>query len=348
MKNIDLAAHIINFDSDDFNTHAAFTIRTARKTLSPIPWPEGEAPTPKKLNGQLPDNSLPECDIVIVTWTVEEAKALSDVLTPGFNSKVGWYNYTKNFDSYKEELTARSPANGSKRLGSYFLTDIKTKKVLCFKSELHMSTDGIKLPVKRLWQQIISDTKAKIIITTGTAGGIGANANLGDVVISKTVRFDCTRTFKNQPFFCETFIADNHLKIPINAPSITKMLAANSDKLPVGSPFPAFFSDHDAYHQPTGVVTTDFFAFDDKQDTYKLQSLGAAVEMGDAVLALVCKEMGDNAPAWICIRNASDPQIKDDTPLADQAKKAAQIYEQYGYWTTVCSAIACWALIRSN
>jgi len=34
--------------------------------------------------------------------------------------------------------------------------------------------------------------------------------------------------------------------------------------------------------------------------------------------------------------------------LEEQKKKAAQIYEQYGYWTTVCSAIACWALVVNN
>lgn len=76
--------------------------------------------------------------------------------------------------------------------------------------------------------------------------------------------------------------------------------------------------------------------------------LGSAVEMGDAVLALVATGMGDKSPQWLCIRNASDPQIKDNVPLEEQTKKAAQIYEQYGYWTTVCSAVACWALVVGN
>ena len=99
MKDLDLAEYIINFDSDNFNTHADFTIRSAPKILTPIPWPQGEAPVSKKIRNQSPDKSLPKCDIVMVTWTVEEAKALSDVLTPGFNSKTGWYNYTRDFNS---------------------------------------------------------------------------------------------------------------------------------------------------------------------------------------------------------------------------------------------------------
>ena len=348
MNDLDLATHIINFDSDDFRTHQYFTIRTPRRVISPIPWPTGQQPIPQPLSSPASGKALPRCDILIVTWTVEEAKALSDVLTPGYNSKTAWYNYTKGFASYEPMLTARSPARHSQRLGSYFVTQIHHKHVLCFKSELHMSTDGIELPVQTLWKQILAESKAKIVITTGTAGGIGANADLGDVVISRQVRFDCSKTFKNQPFGKETFVAHNSLQIPKNTVLTKTLLAANSGQLPIHSPDPAFFDDTDSYTKFSGVVTTDFFAFDNSQDTYQLQELGSVVEMGDAVLALVAKGMRANVPDWICIRNASDPQIKDNVPLEEQKKKAAQIYEQYGYWTTVCSAIACWALIVEN
>jgi hypothetical protein len=99
---------------------------------------------------------------------------------------------------------------------------------------------------------------------------------------------------------------------------------------------------------PLDVVTTDFFAFDDTTNSYGLKGLGAAVEMGDAVLGLVIEELGAAAPGWTAIRNASDPQIDGSQPLADQKKTAAQIYEKFGYWTTVCSAIATWAVIAGN
>lgn len=348
MKANDLSSHIINFDSDDFSTHQFFSIRSSRKFLTPIPWPDESKPIPQELNNHEGQKPLPQCDVLIVTWTVEEAKALSDVLTPGFNSKLAWYAYTKQYDEYTKMFTPRSPAIKSKRLGSYFMTQIGEKNVLCFKSELHMSTDGIKLPIKSLWMQIIKETKPKIIITTGTAGGIGANANLGDVVISKHVRFDCIKKFKNQTFANQQFNANNNIKIPTNSPLIRKLLASNSSELPFDSPAPKFFDDISTLNSIPGIVTTDFFAFDNIQNTYNLQKLGSAVEMGDAVLAMVCNEFGSSAPDWICIRNASDPEIKDNIPENEQAKKAAQIYEQYGYWTTVCSAIACWAVVVNN
>jgi hypothetical protein len=49
------------------------------------------------------------------------------------------------------------------------------------------------------------------------------------------------------------------------------------------------------------------------------------------------------------VRNASDPQI-DATglTLTQSRTKAGQIYEKFGYWTTISSAIACWALILDN
>lgn len=344
----DLSKHIIEFDSSEVQTHAPFTIRAAKRVLNPIPFPPAQKPKPVKLTNAGGNKDLPACDVVIVTWTVEEAKALSDVLTPGFNSVTRWFQYTKNFTAIQKKLTARSPANKSKCLAKYFMTKIGNKKVLCLKSELHMSTDGIKLPVADLWQQIIDETQCKVLITTGTAGGIGAAANLGDVAISKTVRFDCMRTFKNQPFAQQVFKANNSLKIPKNNTLIKKLLAANSGNLPNGSPAPKFFDDSAALNKnKPAVVTTDFFAFDNAQNTFGLQQLGSAVEMGDAVMALVLSK-APNPPQWLCVRNASDPEIKTAGTIKEQEQKAAQIYEQYGYWTTVCSAIACWAVVVNN
>ena len=99
---------------------------------------------------------------------------------------------------------------------------------------------------------------------------------------------------------------------------------------------------------PATVLTTDFFAFDDTTDSYGLRAYNPhahAVEMGDAVLGLVCAEDLAKPPRWAIVRNASDPQIDGSVPLKEQAQQAAHIYEKYGYWTTVGSAIGCWALI---
>jgi hypothetical protein len=93
-----------------------------------------------------------------------------------------------------------------------------------------------------------------------------------------------------------------------------------------------------------------------------LEREGCGVEMGDAVLGMVVDELkaeGAHAPDWLVIRNASDPQINGllpnrDTPgvpaqlrrqLDMQAHWAVWYYETYGYWTSVNSAIAVWAMV---
>jgi hypothetical protein len=47
-------------------------------------------------------------------------------------------------------------------------------------------------------------------------------------------------------------------------------------------------------------------------------------------------------------RDVSDPQIASGTLfIRDQAKVAATIYKGYGRWSSVCSAITCWASIAA-
>ena len=59
-------------------------------------------------------------------------------------------------------------------------------------------------------------------------------------------------------------------------------------------------------------------------------------------------EMGAKAPRWLAIRNVSDPQIKAEGTLQQQEQIAAQIYKGFGRWSTVCSAITCWASIAAE
>jgi hypothetical protein len=349
----DLSRHILTYDSEDPSTYSAHTLPPAAVmqavTRTPIPWPVGEEPTPLPLAKKPAATAkLPQADYVIVTWTVEEAKALADTLTPGYPSKTAWYPYTHNFTKIFVPIIKKgAPSLTSKRLGSYFLTSIAGKRVLCMKSELHLSQDGAKMPIAKLWAQIIAEAQPKLIITTGTAGGIGGGIELGDVVSAASVRFECLKTFKSQPFHNSIYPCSQ--LVYSSAAIAEQLFLANTAHLPVTSRAPQIFTSSTAITPVPDVVTTDFFAFDDSSNTYGLQGLGGAVEMGDAVLGLVVSQMTTNAPKWAAIRNASDPQI-DDTGLtvAQAANKAAQIYEKFGYWTTIPSAITCWSVVLDN
>ena len=85
-------------------------------------------------------------------------------------------------------------------LGLYFPCQIGSAKVLLFKSGLHLAYDGPATPIKKLMAEIAQTVSPKLFITTGTAGAIGSDVLLGDVVVGGTVRFDCTSQFKNEPW----------------------------------------------------------------------------------------------------------------------------------------------------
>ncbi len=351
---VEWARHRIEFDSDDLSTYSPHTLPMAEimgaAARSPIPWPSGKAPTPAPLKKTpAPSDPLPQFDYLVVTWTTEEAKSLADTLTPGFPSKTAWYDYTHNFESEYVPIIRRGAPSveDSHRLGSYFPTTIAGKRVLCMKSELHMSQDGPKLPIAKLWAQLIAEARPKLVITTGTAGGIGPTVELGDVAVAPSVRFDCTSKFKSAPFHNSVYSCSK-LKTT-SFPVAQQLFQANASHLPSAPRAPRIFTQPTADAKFTDIVTTDFFAFDDTSNTYGLQGLGLAVEMGDAVLGMVIGQMGHAAPKWSAVRNASDPQI-DSTGLTkkEAGTKASQIYERFGYWTTIPSAIACWALILDN
>jgi nucleoside phosphorylase len=345
-----LAGHILRFDPDDPSTFAFSEPSAAepRSRLVPIPWPSGLAPIPATAALPTPDDPLPDVDVLVVTWTVAESKALADVLTHG-HPTTQWQTYRHNFDSsFKPHLRAGAPALQSNCLGIYARCTIGDHSVLCMKSDLHLSQDGPELPVRALWKQIIEESKAKLVISTGTAGGIGASIVLGDVVVTKHVRFDCQRTFRDAPFAKSSFRDLNQLGATSSRFGLAQgtLMAANSSRLPAGPRRPEILTGTVA--APVDVLTTDFFAFDDAEDSFGLRTydpLARAVEMGDAVLGLVAAEDLADPPPWVIVRNASDPQMPELATREAEAREAAAIYEKFGYWTTVGSAITTWAVI---
>jgi nucleoside phosphorylase len=235
------------------------------------------------------------------------------------------------------------PALQAKRLGAYWTTTIGKKSVVVFKSDSHMSQDGPQLPNIDVWTQIIEEVQPELVITTGTAGGIGKQFEVGDVIVSPIVRFDCTAKFKAEPF-AQAHFSSKAAKSTHFAKA-RALFKANAGQLPKDNTRPPKIVRVAPTKLASSVVTTDFFGFDTSDNHYKLQGLGDVSEMGDAVLGLVAKNMGTKAPRWLAIRNVSDPQIKAEGTLREQATIAAQIYKGFGRWSSVCSAITCWASI---
>jgi hypothetical protein len=355
---LDVDDIILNFDPAA--PHQRFRAAGLEAALEPvgaalphiIPWPTGAAPTPAPLAtppAETDDLSrFRGYDAVVVTWTAAEASALAALFTPGHPTSE-WYEYRHNVAAYIPLVTGpKAPFNSREKgmeryfhsLGLYFPCTIGKARVLLFKSGLHLDYDGPAIPVRRLMLEIAQAVAPKVFVTTGTSGGIGTDVSLGDVVIAGTVRFDCRTQFHTQPFATASY---KSAALPPGAlAAITpKLTSVNAARIPGARPTPQIFSN-----VTDAVVTTDFFAFDDSTDHYRLQGLGRACDMGDAMVANALQAMP--SVAFYSIRNASDPQIANPNDKIDQAaQQAATIYSRYGGLTTAASVIATWAVIHT-
>lgn len=344
----DIQREIIDFDSEapEGQAFLAFTTATGLSRFNDISWPKGLEPNPDKSARKGGAGKLPTADVLVVTWTVDEGHALSRVFTPGKDSRNDYKAYTHNYATISKRMRAGCPARQLKRLGTYWTTKIAGKSVVVFKSDSHMSQDGPELPNIDIWRQIVLEVQPKLVITTGTAGGIGKQFEVGDVVVAPIVRFDCISKFKKKPFHDAHYstIAPNRKFFA----TAKKLFKANACRLPPDNTRQPKIVTTAPSALASSVVTTDFFGFDTSDDHYHLQGLGLVSEMGDAVLGLVADQLGANAPRWMAVRNVSDPQIKAQGTLRDQAELAAQIYKGFGRWSTVCSSIVCWALIAAE
>jgi nucleoside phosphorylase len=350
----ELQREVIDFDSQGPEGAAflAFTKSTGLSRFVDIPWPKGLAPTPATrapVGGAKP---LPRADVLIVTWTVDEGHALSRVLTPGKDSRNDYVAYTHNYAALAKQMSKGSPAVEAKSLGAFWTTTIGTKKVVVLKSGSHLSQDTDKhfpangqLPNAEFWKQIIGEVQPKLVLTTGTAGGIGKGCEVGDVVVSPVVRFDSTSWLKKAPFAAGHY-ASQAAKTTFFSQANT-LFKANASQLPADNTRPPAITVVEPSGLSQSVVTTDFFGFDTSDNHFKLQGLGDVSEMGDAVLGMVAQSLGESAPPWLAIRNVSDPEIAAEGTLKQQAQAAATIYKAYGRWSSVCSAIVCWAAVAA-
>jgi hypothetical protein len=357
------------------------TLRAQRALDVQSSWPDHWAPVPRALQRE-PETSdaLPRADYLVVTWTIAELEALADVLTPGV-LRNGWYRYARRFNEhYLPLIRTGAPARNARRLGSYYMTRVGDARVLCFKSELHLNQDGIMqasgyatLPVRDLFLQLIEEVQPRMVITVGTAGAVNPDHFLGDVYITRAAKFRCQQEFQKAPFNGQTYkcdfaipteamkvagellrLQDPHLVEPDFAPP-TRHYTWEGPALPGTKNRPVIRLDGGGRKRDfkpfLPMLSTDFFEFGTTENN--LWKQGCAVEMGDAVLGLAAHDLGPEAPNWLVIRNASDPAINAALPrtpreLDMQAHWAVWYYEAFGYWTSVNSAIAVWAVIAGD
>jgi nucleoside phosphorylase len=318
-----------------------------------VPWPAATKPTPEPLTKAPAESDdlskFKGYDAVVVTWTSAEAAALAALFTPGFQVSQ-WYEYRHNVQSYIPLVTGdMAPFNDKQAdmaryyhsLGLYFPCRIGKARVVLMKSGLHLDYDGPAYPLRKMITEVVQAVQPKLFITTGTGGGIGKEVALGDVVIAGHTKFHCTTQFKSEPWATASYAAS---PIPAGAiPAITPALTkVNAARIAGAHPVPRMWDT-----AADTIVTTDFFGFDDSTNYYKLQGLGQACDMGDAMVGNALQQFPNLK--WHAIRNASDPQIPNPSGNIEQAnQEAGQIYAKYGAFTTAASVIATWAVIQAS
>jgi nucleoside phosphorylase len=321
------------------------------KTPVNVPWPANWQPKPVRITPSPASSApLPKADALVVTWTSGEARTMGQLFAD--QPLASWHEYKHNVADFIPKVTgSKAPFNDAGRenaryyqsLGLYCLVDVGGISVLVLKSGLHPAYDGPDVPMVDLWQQMITEVQPKLVITTGTGGGIGADVQLGDVVIAANVLFDATAQFKDESWAHASYACSALQETTMKALITEDLLQPNGQRL-MTPRLPVMI-----YPSTPGanVVTTDTFAFDDSTDYYKLQGLGKCCDMGDAVLGLALSNWTPpEALSWVSIRNASDPQINDPSGNIQKASKTAEsIYETYQEITTAGSVVATWATI---
>jgi hypothetical protein len=307
--------------------------------LVPVPWPLDITPSYETYPFGDSSQPLPKVDAVIVTWTVAEWQALTDVLCGTvLAGGAKDTDYAHNFDSYRADLTHKSPAASARCLARVRLIGLNgVKNILLVHMMLHVATDGPNLPLRRLFGQIIDETDCERIITTGTGGGIGPAVQLGDVIVGDRCHFNCQKQFADAPFAHDSY-SPNLVLMPPPEIDTPALVAANLGQLDSQR------NPGSAWELQVGTIeTTDFFAADFSDDHYGLRAydpMALMVEMDDAVLGLCIADRMAAAkpcPQWAAVRNVSDPV---GGPYSEaEARRLAEIYEKFGYWTSVPSVI---------
>jgi hypothetical protein len=373
----------------------AFAAAAAAETpvvvsIGTVPWPAGLAPAAAPLGSYTAGEKITgalkaKADVLVVLYTEEETSALLEVFTGNkeWNAtrQKSWCGYAHNFATFQPDIQNIGEDNALKNGMFGYLSAMKigTKNVVLYKSELHPKQNGNKLPFVGVMQQLIEELQPSLVISTGTAGGVGSRVNCGDVAISSRARFHCKTHYPDDTKINTMSAANTELTstatvnmeyVTYASTNLTKMSLTGLgecytklQKMPGYSfvqknvdPPAIYVTTHNpvAGAQPMDIVSADYLTVDDKLDSEGLQPLGIMNDTDDAFLFYAISQMAGTKPHWLSVRNASEPQIvvpafppgTTPTAIIDKLKGVAgSIYGIYQYCTTLNSAFACWGVI---
>jgi nucleoside phosphorylase len=314
---------------------------------------------------------LPKADIVIITWTSAEWAAFDHVFCDSQSEMTyyekntwsqRWNLYNRGYSKLlapadkSKNFTARSPSLVHKSWGSFCMVKLGNgKSAILFKSDLHVSTDGVNIPLIQMMQNILADTKAKLVLTIGTAGGARPQDCLGSVSIADGGHFLLSGEYKAKTFNNKTYDSKWKPKTTLLAKIKNRLMTAPvhmdhlqelAKKIKGGYSLNKLINDEitPGKIRPKSnplripVLTTNAFVIGTTDGKYKQY---AAMEMDDAVVGMVCDQ---HKTAFGVVRNISDPVQNATLPFAAQKAWGGAIYAAYGLYTSYNGALCAWAI----
>jgi Phosphorylase superfamily len=382
-----------------FSVHDEFALAANRETtvifnLGAITWPDHLGPTPLPLGKNQPGQKITgpvdfKADVLVILYTDVETRAFLDVFT-GNNEwsaarKKTWAFYAHDFATLSSEIEGINESDALKDGYFGYLSAVKIgdQVVVIFKTELHPKVNGNKLAIVKVFQQLVTELQPSLVLSTGSAGGMGAVLNCGDVAVTSSARFQVTTTYPTYPEIntlskskkaLSNAVTINNKYLKYAARNLTKLtlpsLAQCYAELASRSGFEFLKKNTEAPSiyvtdinpvpgpEPMAIVSADFLSVDDSTDAEGLEPLGIMNDNDDAYAFFAIDQMAaGQQPQWLSVRNASDPQVVVPTIPAGTSRSqiikelssiAGSIFGVYEYVTTINSAFACWAIVAGN
>lgn len=382
------------FSVDDAFARAATSETPVVFNLGAISWPDQLEPLALSLSPYQPGQKITspiefKADVLILLYTDLETSAFLDVFTGNNDWSASrrdtWYPYAYNFASLASIIQGIRDSYALKNgfFGYLYAVTIGNQKVVIYKTELHAKVNGDKLPINPVIQQLVSELQPALVISTGSAGGIGGVLNCGDVAVTNARRFHDSTEYPTYPEINSLSDNDTMLSstVAVNN-TYLKYAAENLSKVTLPSLAQCYYefatrsrysflkqnTDPPAIYvtnlnpvpgpEPMVIVTADFLSVDDSSNAEGLQALGIMNDNDDAYAFFAIGQMpASQQPQWLSIRNVSDPQVvvppfsagMSQTQIIDQLSSiAGAIFGGYEYVTTINSTFSCWAVVAGR
>lgn len=328
--------------------------------LPPVRWDAIGQQPPRLLGAHSGD--LPSVAAVVVTWTAAEWAALEHVFCNGSVGMSYACRNRSNWDGWRIDDMGIPAASDWNHWGEYRLVEVRSSKVLLFKSNLHLDHPHGEQYLTSLIFRLISVAKPSIILSVGTAGGTHPADHIGTVKVARAATFFASgQPQSSWRKYSNPWRADWSL---VGRPEFAKLLfpipVTAGDLQSICDQFNSFYGSNysltdlnpgglnradslpeiqDLTIVGTPVLTTDSFVIG--TDSGNLAGF-ACVDMEDALIAAACTA---GNIAFGSVRNISNPVQSAALPHDFQVRWAKAVYNSYGMYSSYNGAIAAWAIL---